>query len=265
MKRDRLIVMIALFAVLLASWAYLFAGAGMQMSGFEMTHASLSERQAGEASGMGAMMTPAVWSVDYALVMFFMWWVMMVAMMLPTAAPVILIFAKMSRAQRASGRAFLSSGLFALAYLATWAGFSLLAVGLQWVFERLAWLSPTLVSSSSLLGAALLLAAGLYQVTPLKRACLRHCRQPLQFILGRWRSGRWGAFVMGLEHGAFCVGCCWFLMGLLFFGGVMNLYWIAGLAVVVLLEKMLPGGQRLGQVMGLGLFAWGAWILLGSV
>ncbi len=263
LRRDRLIVLIALLAVILLSWAYLLSGAGMGMSALEMTRASLAQGRRGEhaPAGLDSMMMPATWDLGYALVMLFMWWIMMVAMMLPSAAPMILIFTKMSRAQRALGNPFLSAGLFSLAYLSVWAGFSLLAVGLQWLFERLAWLSPVLVSSSSLLGAALLLAAGLYQLTPLKQACLRHCRSPLQFVMGRWRSGRRGAFVMGLEHGAYCVGCCWFLMALLFFGGVMNLYWIAGLALVVLLEKLLPAGHCLGHLLGLVLLAWGGWTL----
>jgi predicted metal-binding membrane protein len=215
-------------------------------------------------AGMQMMMTPAVWDIGYAGLMFFMWWVMMIAMMLPSAAPVVLLFAAMSRKQKEKGNPFVPSSLFASAYLIAWAGFSVVAVGLQWGLERLGLLSPMLVTASAALGGTLLLAAGIYQLTPLKRACLRHCRSPLQFILTHWRSGTGGAFRMGIEHGAYCVGCCWFLMGLLFFGGVMNLYWIVGLAVFVLLEKVIPMGHWLGKLVGIALMAWGAAVLVGA-
>ena len=114
-----------------------------------------------------------------------------------------------------------------------------------------------------MLSGAILVAAGLYQLTPLKHMCLRHCRSPLQFVLGRWRNGLGGAWRMGLEHGAYCVGCCWFLMALLFVGGVMNIYWIAGLTLLVLAEKTIPAGRWFGQALGLGLTAWGVWLLAG--
>jgi predicted metal-binding membrane protein len=118
-------------------------------------------------------------------------------------------------------------------------------------------LSPMLETTSHWLGAGILIAAGLWQLTPLKAVCLRHCRTPLGFLIGNWRAGRLGALRMGLEHGAYCLGCCWFLMALLFFGGVMNLYWIAGLAVYVLLEKTIPHGHWLGRIAGITLVAWG--------
>ncbi|MDJ0948977.1 MAG: DUF2182 domain-containing protein [Alphaproteobacteria bacterium] len=267
LKRDRMIVLAALAAVMLLSWAYILAGAGMGMSALEMTRMSGAPGEAaaggsGAASmGMG-MMTPASWGFAYAALMFFMWWIMMIAMMLPSATPMILLFATVNRKQRDRGNAYVSTGIFASAYLLAWAGFSLVAVALQWGFERLAWLSPMMVSTSAVLGAFLLLAAGLYQLTPVKQACLRHCRSPLHFISSRWRTGRGGALIMGLEHGAFCVGCCWFLMGLLFFGGVMNLYWIAGLALFVLLEKTIPAGHWLGYATGLALMAWGGVVLV---
>ena len=186
--------------------------------------------------------------------MFVIWWVMMVAMMLPSAAPMMLLFAALNRKQKERGNPFVPTALFASAYLIAWAGFSVVAVALQWGLDRMTLLSPMLVSSSAALGGVLLLAAGLYQLTPLKQACLKHCRSPLQFILTRWRGG---AFRMGMEHGAFCVGCCWFLMGLLFFGGVMNLFLIAGIAVYVLIEKTIPAGHWIGYVIGIALIVWG--------
>jgi predicted metal-binding membrane protein len=258
-KRDRLLVLAALGSVIILSWAYVLAGAGMKMSALEMTKESSSD-----TGGMG-MMAPAIWSFGYAGLMFLMWWVMMVAMMLPSATPMVLLFAAMNRKKKETGSPFVPTTLFASAYLIVWAGFSIVAVALQWVLEATALLSPMLTSASAMLGAGLLIAAGTYQLTPLKQACLKHCRSPLQFVLTRWRSGSGGAFRMGVEHGAYCVGCCWFLMGLLFFGGVMNLFWIGGVAVYVLLEKTIPVGHWLGHAVGVALIAWGGIIFLGAI
>lgn len=216
-----------------------------------------------EGTGMAemGMMTPAAWTPGYAVLMFFMWWAMMVAMMLPSAAPMILLFATVNRKQRDRAAPFVPTSLFAGAYLATWGGFSLMAVGLQWTLQRLAWLSPMMESRRPILGGLLLLAAGLYQLTPIKQVCLRHCRHPITFLTSHWRPGVAGAVRIGFEHGAFCVGCCWFLMGLLFVGGVMNLYWIAGLALFVLLEKTVPAGHWLSYATGVALVGWGTVVL----
>jgi predicted metal-binding membrane protein len=263
-KRDRLIVVTALAAVTALSWAYLLAGAGMGMSAFEMTRMSQPGMAGGMAEGGMAgmtMMTPAVWTPGYAVVMFLMWWVMMVAMMLPSAAPMIVLFATVNRNQRKTGHPRVATSVFALGYLAAWAGFSLVAILLQWGFERTGVLSPMLVGTNAIFGGGLLLAAGVYQLTPIKHACLRHCRSPLAFLGTHWRPGVRGALRMGLAHGAFCVGCCWFLMGLLFFGGVMNLFWIAGLALFVLFEKIVPAGHWLGHATGVALLAWGVGVL----
>jgi predicted metal-binding membrane protein len=264
-RRDRLIVVTALTAVIALSWAYLVAGASMGMSAFEMTRMS----QLGMAGGMStkggmacmAMMTPVVWTPGYAVLTFFMWWVMMVAMMLPSAAPMILLFATVNRKQRETGHPHVATSIFAVGYLAAWAGFSLVAVILQWGFGRIGILSPMLVGTNVIFGGVLLLATGIYQLTPIKHACLRHCRSPLAFLSTHWRRGIRGALRIGLVHGAFCVGCCWFLMGLLFFGGVMNLYWIAGLALFVLFEKTLPAGHWIGYATGVALLVWGAGML----
>jgi predicted metal-binding membrane protein len=254
LKRDRFIVLGALAVVLGLSWAYLLYGAGMGMSAFEMT------RMVVDNGGM-AMMTPAVWDFGYAVLMFFMWWVMMTAMMLPSATPMVLLFATTNRKQKETGSPFVPTSLFASAYLITWAGFSLAAVALQWSLESLFLLSPMLASVNVVFGGLVLLAAGVYQLTPLKQACLRHCRSPLHFILTRWRSGANGAFWMGLEHGANCVGCCWFLMGLLFFGGVMNLLWIAAIAIFVLLEKVLPYARWFSRATGLGMLCFSVFLI----
>lgn len=236
-RRDRLIVVVALAAVITLSWAYLLAGAGM------------------------ALMEPAIWTFGYVIVLFFMWWVMMVAMMLPSAAPIILLFAAVNRKQREAGHNYVATSIFVAGYLAAWGGFSLAAVAMQWAFEQAGFLSPMLFANNAIFGGVLLLAAGIYQLTPVKHSCLRHCRSPLAFLSTHWRRGTLGAVQMGFVHGAFCVGCCWFLMGLLFFGGVMNLYWIAGLALFVLFEKTTPAGHWLCYAAGAALLVWGAGVL----
>ncbi len=248
LTRDRMVLVAGLVAVLVMAWGWLVAGAGMEMSAVEMT----------AMAGMdGWLMRPAVWTLAYAALIFAMWWVMMVAMMLPSAAPMLLLFARINRKDKEAGAPLVPIALFATGYLLVWGGFCAVATALQWGLESARLLSPMLVTTNKWLGAGILIAAGLSQFTPLKAICLRHCRTPLGFLLGSWRSSRLGALRMGLEHGAFCLGCCWFLMALLFFGGVMNLYWIAGLAVFVLLEKTIPLGHWLGRVAGVVLVAWG--------
>jgi predicted metal-binding membrane protein len=182
-------------------------------------------------------------------------------MMLPSAAPMILLHAMVDRKSKTSqGSTPWRTAAFTAGYLAVWAFFSATAAGLQWTFEGAGLLSPMMMNSTSaLFAAAILLFAGLYQLTPIKQACLKHCRGPVQFLSRHWRPGAGGAFSMGAHHGAYCLGCCWGLMAILFFGGIMNLYWIIGLAVIVLLEKLMPVGPRLNVVTG-GLFlAWGAY------
>ena len=213
---------------------------------------------------MVAMATPADWTWAYAFLMFGMWWVMMIAMMLPSAAPMILLFALVNRRSHAKGGPYVPAAVFAGAYLVAWGGFSVVATALQWGLERAALLSPMMASGDMAFGGALLVLAGAYQLSPLKHACLRQCRGPIDFISRHWRPGRQGAFRMGVHHGLYCLGCCWALMVLLFFGGAMNLYWIAGLALFVLLEKTIPPGHRLASLSGLGLVGWGV-VLLAAV
>ena len=285
LKRDRAIVIGGLVGVIVLAWIYILLGAGMGMTAIEMTAISDAsgdmqavDRENGDGTGTAeggttsatvsmamAVMQPVAWSAGYAVLMVFMWWIMMVAMMLPSAAPMILLYAAVNRKARERGAPFVPTGVFALGYLAAWGVFSLLAVALQWGLERTALLSSMMVGTSIVLGGLLLIAAGAWQLTPLKHACLKHCRSPLHFLSHHWRKGRWGAFRMGAEHGAFCLGCCWFLMGLLFYGGVMNLYWIVGLAAFVLLEKTAPAGHWIGSAAGVGLIAWGGLLLLGSL
>ena len=169
----------------------------------------------------------------------------------------ILMFATVNRKNRERGDPAVPTGAFAASYLQTWGAFSLVATILQWLLEEASLLTPMMDSASLPLGATLLIAAGIYQMTPLKYACLRHCRSPLHYIAGRWRGGTLGAMRMGLEHGAFCLGCCWVLMGLLFYGGVMNIWWIAGLTLYVILEKTAPYGHWISRFSGAVLICWG--------
>ena len=249
LRRDRAIVLASLTLVVVLSWLYIVGGAGMEMPAMSGDGQSMA----------GAMMTPAAWDAGYASLMLVMWWVMMVAMMLPSAAPMILLFTALNR-RNGEGKA-LPLVAFVLAYVTAWGGFSLGAVALQWALERSGLLSPMMTTTSSILGGSLLVGAGIWQLSPLKHACLRHCRTPIHFFAHGWRPGASGAFRMGLEHGAFCLGCCWVLMALLFYGGVMNLWWIAGLALYVLVEKVVPAGHWIGRGTGSLLVLWGLWVL----
>lgn len=249
LRHERALVFSGLLVVVALCWAYLLSGAGVMG---EMSDARMS---------MDIGMRSASWTPGYALLMLLMWVVMMAAMMLPGAAPMLLLFATITSRRGGEKRGTLASGVFALGYIATWAAFSLAAVALQFALESSALLSPMMRATHAALAGAMLIAVGVYQWTPLKRACLQHCRSPLDFVLTHWREGTRGAFVMGLRHGAYCVGCCWALMLLLFVVGVMNLAWIAGLAIFVLVEKLAPAGPWLERCMGIALMAWGLAIL----
>lgn len=189
-------------------------------------------------------MTAMGWTPAYAFSVFLMWAIMMVAMMLPSAAPMILLHARAAQGRGAPTLAF------AGAYLAVWTGFSAVATATQWLLTESGVLSETMRLHDRTLAAALFAAAGLYQLTPLKRICLSHCRTPLTYLIQHWRPHISGAIRMGLGHGAYCVGCCWFVMALLFVGGVMNLAWVVALAAFVMAERLLPFGERVGQIAG---------------
>ncbi len=208
-----------------------------------------------------AMMSLHAWTtIDFGF-MFAMWTVMMVGMMLPSAGPTTLVYAAVARKAAREGTPIAPTAAFVAGYLAMWTLFSVGATFAQWGLEGAALLSPMMVSSSPGLGATLLVGAGLYQLTPFKDACLAHCRSPAHFIAEHWRPGTSGALRMGIEHGAYCLGCCWVLMGLLFFGGVMNLLWVAGITLFVLLEKMVPFGAVGGRVAGAGMILAGGAVL----
>lgn len=238
LERDRAIVAAGLGGISLLAWAYMLR---------------LAQGMAGMQGEMGmemAMPQMHAWSLTDLTLLFLMWAIMMVAMMVPSVSPMVLLFAALNRKKREKKSPFVSTGVFLLGYLAAWSAFSLLATLAQWGLHRAGLLSPMMQSTSAQLGGVLLMAAGIYQWTPFKQACLKHCRSPLDFLVSHWKEGRAGAFRMGIEHGAFCLGCCWVLMALLFVAGVMNLFWVAAIAVFVLLEKMIPGGVLLGRLTG---------------
>jgi predicted metal-binding membrane protein len=244
LRRERMPAAGALLLVVLLSWAWLLNGAGTME----------------EMDGMLMPMSVGPWSAAHAALMLAMWVVMMAAMMLPSAMPMILFYDSLARKRRAGGT---GASVFALGYLAVWGVFSVVAVALQFTLERLAVLSPMMETTSIALAGVLLIGAGIYQWTPVKQACLRRCRSPLDFVLTHWRDGARGAFIMGVQHGAYCLGCCWMLMLLLFVGGVMNLAWIAGLTLFILLEKLMPAGRWTGRAAGLVLIGWGGGVLAG--
>jgi len=197
------------------------------------------------------------WGLPTGILLFLMWAVMMIAMMVPSAVPMIQAFLAVNEQRQNSSRPLVPVGVFLLGYLVIWTSFSALATLAQWGLHKAALLSPMMVATSPVVSGGLLLAAGVFQWTPLKRACLSGCRSPLSFLMSGWRDGTAGAFSMGLRHGVYCVGCCWALMALLFVVGVMNLLWIALIALFVMAEKILPRGELLGHIGGVALVTAG--------
>jgi len=261
LARERAVVGVGLLVLCALAWIYLLRGAGMPtvapadpMAGMDMPGMDMS--------AMAMEPAPAVWDAGLWAITVAMWGAMMVAMMTPSAAPAILLYARVHRHAAAQDRArgVAPSSLFAAGYLLVWLAFSVAAAVAQWALQGAGLVSPAMMSSESRwLSGGLLIAAGLYQLSPLQAVCLSHCRSPAEFLSRQWRPGRLGALRLGVLHGAYCVGCCWALMLLLFVGGVMNLAWIAGLTVVVLAQKLLPGGLWIGRAAGAALVAWGLW------
>ena len=198
---------------------------------------------------------PAMASPPFAALLL-MWWVMMVAMMLPSAAPAILLYDRV-RETRSSESGIAQSWIFVAGYALLWLLFSIAAAAAQ----RLVMGSAMGIEARHIM-AAVLIAAGAYQLSPLKSACLSLCRSPAQFLSRHWRPGVTGAIRLGMLHGAYCVGCCWALMALLFVGGVMNIGWIVLLTLIVAAEKLLPAGAWIGRAAGIALIGWGAWLLV---
>jgi len=247
LKQDRLILYSGLLLIAALAWAYMFY-LDNEMKNMDMS--------------MGQLMpSMQMWDFKKFVLMFVMWFVMMVAMMLPSTAPAAIIFAKVYRKRKSEGEPFVPLGVFLVGYFTIWAGFSLAATTTQWLLHKAALLSPMMVSTSPVLGGILLLAAGLFQFTPLKNACLTRCRNPLDFLISQWREGNYGAYIMGIKIGYFCVGCCWILMALLFVAGVMNLLWVAIITLFVLIEKVLPYPIWTSRVAGVLLVIWGLLML----
>jgi predicted metal-binding membrane protein len=251
LRRERLIVGGCLAVMVLVAWWYLFharaAMSGMDMSGMDMPGMIMPDSQS--------------WGPMTVFLLFVMWAVMMVAMMLPSAAPMILAFHGVNRRRQTAGQEFVPVGIFVAGYLAVWTAYSAAATLAQLGLHKAALLSPAMTATSPFLSGGLLIAAGIFQWTPLKRGCLKGCRSPLSFLMSEWRDGRLGAFVMGLRHGSYCVGCCWILMALLFVAGVMNLLWVAVIALFVLAEKTLPRAELLSRVTGAALVAAGVGLM----
>jgi predicted metal-binding membrane protein len=248
LRRERLIIGGCVAAMAILAWLYLFhtktAMPGMGMAGMDMPGMVMPGLQ--------------VWGPSTVLLLFVMWAVMMVAMMLPSATPMLLAFLTVNKQRQAAARPYVPVSIFLFGYLAVWTGFSAVATLAEWGLHQAALLSPAMAATSPTLNGGLLIAAGVFQWTPLKSACLKGCRSPLTFLMSEWREGAAGAFIMGLRHGAFCVGCCWVLMALLFVAGVMNLFWVAVIALFVMAEKILAKGELLGHVTGIALLIAGA-------
>jgi predicted metal-binding membrane protein len=259
LRRDRAVIIAALIAITGLAWAYVLwlandmAMGGMDMTGFRMIPA-----------GMGLMMpASAPWQPIEFIFMFMMWVVMMIGMMTPSAGPIVLLYARVSRQATVQGKPFANTYWFFGGYLLAWTTFALAATLAQWAVQRTSLLTPMMESASAIFGSALLIAAGLYQWSPLKDTCLNQCQAPLQFIQrhGGFRRSAKGSLGLGIRHGVYCVGCCWALMALLFVGGVMNLLWIALLTIFVLLEKIIPTGRMIPWVAGGVLVGSGGWLL----
>ena len=238
---DTALITFALGAIIALAWLYLYQLA-LEMDAMDMGRMGMSRIQA--------------WTSADFLLMGVMWTVMMVGMMVPTALRAIFIYARVAQQANLQGSPVASTGWFVLGYVLVWAGFSVVATVLQSGLNRLGLLTPMMASSSQLFGAGLLLVAGIYQLTPLKNSCLRHCQAPGSYLAGKFSRGVLGAMNLGVRHGGYCLGCCWVLMGLLFLGGVMNLIWIAAITAYVLLEKLLPIRLRTANVSG--------WLMIGT-
>jgi predicted metal-binding membrane protein len=238
---DQALIWIAMVGLISLSWWYL-----IDMARDMSCMAGMADMS--DASGMRGEASVQSWSLADFWMMLIMWIVMMIGMMIPSAVRTIMIYARIAR--QAGMNVVLATYSFIFGYIPTWSLFSLGATLLQWGLSEAALLSPMMVSTSDTLGASLLISAGVYQLTPMKEACLKHCQSPITFISQHFKKGNAGAFAMGFHHGAYCLGCCWFLMGLLFVAGVMNLLWILAITVFVMLEKLVPMGRYAGKITG---------------
>jgi predicted metal-binding membrane protein len=257
-RRDRRIVVAAIVVLTALAWGYLiWLAQTMSMTGPSMPDIP--------RMAMSAAVTPMLraWTASDFAFLFLMWAIMMVGMMTPSATPMILIYARIARQAVQEGKPLAATGWFASGYLLCWAGFSFLAAIAQGALERVAWLTPRMAAASTKVGGVVLILAGVYQFTPLKNSCLSKCQSPFAFIQanGGFRRGTGASIQLGMRHGFYCVGCCWTLMALLFVGGVMNILWIAAIAIFVLIERATPAGGAISRVAGAGLAIAGIWLL----
>ena len=252
-NRDRVIIVVAIIIITCVSWVYLFnlSGDMDSMSGFD-SKTGLSR----------AMPNMVPWGFSDWISMFVMWFVMMIGMMVPTASPMILMFSTVNRQKKAQNQPYVATAVFLSGYVLVWLGFSIGATVSNWVLHSNTLLSGMMgESTSNLFGGVLLISAGIFQWTPIKKACLNNCRTPMGFLMTEWNNGSYGAFRMGLGHGIYCLGCCWLLMALLFVLGVMNLVWIAVLTALILVEKVAPKGDWVSRITGIGFAVWGIILL----
>jgi predicted metal-binding membrane protein len=248
-KRDRIIVGSCLFAICALSWLYIIY---LYRQMYPMNMDAL----------FFAMPMSAQWAATDFVLLFFMWAVMMVAMMLPSVTPLVLIFAAVNRQRRQVQSPFVPTAYLLTGYFLVWTGFSLLATLLQWFLQRLSLLNPEMETTNKILGGIILVSAGLFQFTSLKQRCLYNCQTPVSFIHQHWKDGKTGALRMGVQNGAYCLGCCWILMILLFVSGIMNLLWIGLIAAFVLIEKSFSSLKWISYISGALLIAYGAFTLV---
>jgi len=246
LKRDKLLLFLSLVFITAISWWYMFYLAG------KMDHSSMQ---------MDMMPQMMKWGIIQFLLTFIMWFVMMIAMMVPSVTPAVFIFSNVYQKRAQSEKPVVSSWIFLLGYLSIWLVFSFLATLFQSLLINTALLSPMMKSTSNILGGIILIGCGLFQWSSIKYSCLKHCRSPLDFLMGEWRDGKSGAFIMGFRHGYYCLGCCWLLMLLLFITGVMNLLWVALIALFVLIEKVAPWGIWISRFTGVILVVAGIWVI----
>ena len=268
LEKDNLIVYLSIFLIVIITGLYTIFGIGMPMSAIEMTKMSgifsmSSSMEMNMNMGSNNMDMKNRWSISMAISMFLMWWLMMIAMMTPSAAPTLLLFHNLKKIGSEGKKALSYTYLFLFGYLIIWAIFSLIACIIHKFFDTSSITDTAMMQLKSVqFSGILLITAGVYQFTPLKNACLEKCRTPIDFLSSNNRKGAKGSFIMGAHHGLFCLGCCWALMALLFVGGVMNLFWITGLALYVLIEKIIIKARWLDKIMGLILIFFGTSLLI---
>ena len=254
LQHDKAIVAVAVLLLVAAAGAYTVLGVGMNMSAVQMTAMTYDMAD--------PMMASSGLPVNWVL-MFLMWWIMMVAMMTPSAVPLLMLFTAVKRQGQDGHKAAGYTSILLFGYLVAWALFSAIATTLQWVLQEVDVLSgQIMVIKSPTVAGGLMVLVGIYQFTSIKNACLSRCRAPAQFIAQHHRPGSAGALRLGMHHGAYCLGCCWALMALLFVGGVMNLYWITGITLYVLLEKVLPQGKHIARLAGICLIVAGVYLVV---